>query len=134
VVLFDHSPSYNAVTHAALLASSEMLIPCELSKFAVSGLMQLYVHLAEELDDHTLTLAGIVPFKVDRRLAVHTLYLKEIEERFAGHVLPVVRTDSTVARSQTLHETVYQYDPRSKAAEDFTKVASALMAQDLVAA
>jgi chromosome partitioning protein len=41
-VLFDHAPGYTPVTEAALLASREILIPCELEPFAVQGLFNMF--------------------------------------------------------------------------------------------
>jgi len=38
-----------------------------------------------------------------------------------------VRTDSAVARAQSLHQTIFEYDPASKAAVDFQAVAAAVV-------
>jgi len=124
VVLFDHSPNYNAVTEAALLASEEMLIPCELAPFAVEGLLHMFEKLEDTLVDHTLSMRGIVPFKLDRRQRMHTEYLKDLKESFREKLLPPVRTDTTISRAQSFHQTVFEYNPQSKAAEDFRVLAS----------
>ena len=47
-VLFDHAPGYTPVTEAALLASREILIPCELEPFAVQGLFHQGVSLFDK--------------------------------------------------------------------------------------
>jgi len=134
VILFDHSPSYSAVTEAALLASTEMLVPCELAAFAIEGLLQMFEKLEETLVAHTLTLSGIVPFKLDRRIKMHLSYLDDLKETFGEKVLPAIRTDSVVGRAQSLHRTVFEYDDASKAAEDFRLVATAVVGERVGAA
>ena len=123
VCLIDHSPSYSSVTEACLLASHEMLIPCELSPFSVEGLLAMFDKLNDVLIDHTLTMTGIVPFKLDRRMAMHTAYINDLRQTFGDKVLPAVRTDSTVSKAQSFHQSVFDYDPNCKAAADFTELA-----------
>ena len=57
-VLFDHAPGYTPVTEAALLASREILIPCELEPFAVQGLFPMFHKLDQTLSDHQLPSFG----------------------------------------------------------------------------
>ncbi len=128
LVLFDHSPSYSAVTETVLFASEEMLIPCELASFSIEGLLQMFDKLDGALVGHTLRMAGIVPFKLDRRIKMHLSYLDELTQEFGEKMLPAVRTDSAVARAQSLHQTIFEYDPASKAAADVRAVAAAVVA------
>ena len=81
-VLFDHAPGYTPVTEAALLASKELLIPCELEPFAMQGLFHMFHKLDQTLSDHRLTTAGIVPWKVDRRYLMTLKYLSDLKKAF----------------------------------------------------
>jgi chromosome partitioning protein len=128
-LFFDHSPSYSAVTETALLASEEILIPCELAPYAVTGLLEMISKLTETLQglDHEIDIQGIVPFKLDQRYAMTEMYLTSLRKRFGDLVVPSVRTDATISRAQSLSQTVFEYDPRSKAVEDFTALASLLL-------
>jgi chromosome partitioning protein len=132
-LLFDHSPSYSPVTETALLASDEMLIPCELAPYAVTGLMDMINKLTEVLNglDHEVSITGIVPFKLDQRYSMTELYLSSLKKRFGDLVIQAVRTDATISRAQSLHQTVFEYDPRSKAAEDFNAVARLLVEKEV---
>ena len=114
VCLFDHSPSYSSVTEACLLASKEMLIPCELSPFSVEGLLAMFDKLNDVLIDHTLTMTGIVPFKLDRRMAMHTAYINDLRQTFGDKVLPAVRTDSAVSKAQSFHQSVFDDDQTAR--------------------
>jgi chromosome partitioning protein len=124
-LLFDHSPNYTAITEAALLASNEMLIPCELAPYAVSGLINMITKLTETLGDldHEVDITGIIPFKLDQRYSMTGKYLTSLQKRFNELVIRPVRTDSTIARAQSLGQTVFEYDGKSKAVEDFTALA-----------
>lgn len=129
-IFFDHSPNYNAVTESALLASDEMLIPCELSPFAVEGLLKMFDKLEETLVEHSLDIAGIVPFKLNRSIAMHLAYMDDLKNSFDGQVLAPIRTDTAVGKAQSYHISIFEYDAqektRSKAADDFKELAATL--------
>ncbi len=131
-ILFDHSPSYSAVTEAALLASDDMLIPCELSTFSMQGLIAMVEKLDDTLVEHTLTMAGVVPFKVNRRFKEHLAYMADLEQTFGEKVLPAVRTDTTISKAQGFGQTVFEYDNTSKAAEDFRAIAKIMSSKVVV--
>ena len=133
-LLFDHSPNYTSITETALLASSEMLIPCELAPYAVSGLINMITKLTETLGDldHEVDITGIVPFKLDQRYSMTEIYLASLQKQFDNLIIHPVRTDSTIARAQSLNQTVFEYDPKSKAAEDFSMLAQMLLAGEKV--
>jgi chromosome partitioning protein len=127
IIIFDHSPNYSTITEAALLASSEMLVPCELSPFSIEGLLLMFTKLEEALIDHSLDLTGIVPFKLDRRISMHHDYLRDLNTTFSGKIYPPVRTDQNISAAQSKHLPVYEYDPQTKATEDFRAIADCLM-------
>ncbi len=136
-VFFDHSPNYNAVTESALLASGEMLIPCELSPFAVEGLLKMFDKLEETLVEHSLDMTGIVPFKLNRSISMHLAYLDDLRQSFPNRVLPAVRTDTAVSKAQSFHMSVLEYDEQekqhSKATDDFHKLAMMLTGKAVTA-
>ena len=127
-VLFDHSPSYSAVTESALLASNEMIVPCELGTFSIEGLIQMIDKLTVTLSKrgHAIAISGVVPCKYNATISMHEIYLKDLRETFSDELLPIVRQDSTIGKSQHFHQSVFEYNPKSKAAEDFTQIAAAI--------
>ena len=125
-VLFDHAPTFSAVSEAGLLASEEMLVPVELAAFPVEGLLGMFTKLGDDLLDHTLTMVGVVPVKLNRGHKMHRDYLRDLNETFGAKVLRPIRTDTTVEHAQAYHQTVVEYDAKSKAARDFRIVAAAV--------
>lgn len=129
-VLFDHSPSYSTVTQAALLASEEMIIPCELGTFSIEGLIQMTEKLEASLKRHTLAMLGIVPFKFNQSISMHTAYLSDLRSTFGEKVFPPIRQDASIGKAQSYHQSIFEYDPKSKAAEDFTAIAQLLIGKE----
>jgi len=132
LVFYDHSPSYSAVTEAVLLASDEMLIPVELSPYAVDGMISMFQKLEDMLAEHTLALTGIVPVKLDKRIAMHDAYLREIIGTFGEKVYPAIRTDNAVPKAQSFHQTVMEHSPHTRSADDFRAVSEKVVAREEV--
>ena len=128
-VLFDHAPGYTPVTEAALLASQEILIPCELEPFAVQGLFHMFHKLDQTMSDHRLMTTGIVPWNVDRRYLMTLKYLGDLKKAFGHLITPLVRSDATIPRAQSVAQTIFEYNPKSRAAGDLTDLATYLTSQ-----
>src|SRR6266852_4067184 len=64
-VLVDQAGAFSPVMDALLIASDEMLIPCELEPYAVQGLFDMFNKLKRELEDHELRNAGIIPYNTN---------------------------------------------------------------------
>ncbi len=122
-ILYDHSPSYSAVTETALLASEELLIPCELEPYSVEGLIEMFNKLQEDLDDHELDIAGIIPTHVDLRYAMTHQYLQQLKDTFKEKITPIIRTDADVPKAQSFKQTIFEHNPHSKAAQDIKALA-----------
>jgi chromosome partitioning protein len=128
-VLFDQAGAFNPVMDALLIASQEMLIPCECEPYAVQGLFDMFAKLSRELEIE-LTNAGIIPYNTDMSRKMTGAYMQELLNQFEKHVLDPVRTDTAVPYAQSRQQTIFEYAEslklRSRAAEDFTRLAGDL--------
>lgn len=126
-IFYDHAGAYTPVMEAVLLASDEMLIPCELEAYAVQGLFGMFEKLQETLEDHEIINSGIVPYAVDMRFAITAQYLDELREEFGELVLPAIRTDAAITVAQSHQQTIFEYETeqkiKSRAADDFKALA-----------
>lgn len=134
--LLDHAGAYTPVMETGLLASGEMLIPCELEAYAVQGLFAMFEKLRDTLDDHELHNGGIIPYNVDLRYSMARGYLKELRETFGDLITAPVRTDAAVPKAQSLQLTVFEYEKeygiKSRAAADFRTLAEDLIEEEAV--
>jgi chromosome partitioning protein len=124
-VFFDHSPSYSTITDALLLASAEMLIPCELEPFAFEGLLDMIDKIGKVLAEleHSVALTGYIPTNLDFSKSMTQRYLNDLKDIFAERVTPPIRTDAAISKAQEKHITAYEFDVKSKGAQDFEALA-----------
>jgi chromosome partitioning protein len=132
-VLLDHSPSYSPITQTGLLASDEILIPVEMSPFAMQGLVDMVNKLTDTMQalNHPLAITGIVPFKLDQRSSMTPPYLESLIKYFGTRVTHPVRIDETVKKSQSMGQTVFEFDPKCRTIEDFNALALAIMPEEV---
>lgn len=132
-VFFDLPSNYSPITEAVILASEEMIIPCELEPFSVEGLIDMIDTLNETLTKlrHQVVITGIVPFNKDDRYAMSDMYLDSLIENFKERVLPSIRTDADIRKAQSRGETVFEYNPDSKGAQDFKTLADFLIQKEV---
>jgi len=114
IVIFDQAGAYSAVMEALLLASTHVLIPCELEPYSVSGLFDMFAKLREELSDHTLANGGIIPYNANFSKNMTNQYIRELKEAFGELVLPHVSTDTNFSYAQSDKQTIYEYEAAQK--------------------
>jgi chromosome partitioning protein len=133
-IFYDHAGAYTPVMEAALLASDEMMIPCELEAYAVQGLFDMFEKLRETLEDHEIRNSGIIPYAIDQRFSITKQYLEELQEEFGELILPAIRTDGSITLAQSHQETIFEYEARekirSRAADDFKVLAQRIDTQE----
>ena len=89
----------------------------------------MFEKLQDALSDHEILNTGIIPYNVDLRYSMARQYLKELRETFNDLITAPIRTDATVPRAQSVKQTVFEYDTKSKVAEDFRTLAEDLIAE-----
>ncbi len=132
-ILFDHAPSYNPITNAALLASNEILVPVELESFSVTGLVDMIDKLTTQTLpelEHELAITGIVPSNLDFTKTMTTVYLDSLKETFGKRITPGIRTDAQISKAQSVYQTVWEYNSHSKGAEDYAAIADILLKEE----
>jgi chromosome partitioning protein len=122
-ILFDYSPNWTAVTETALRASDELLIPVLLEQYSIDGLVELFDKIHKELFDHELTILGVIPYNVDFTAKLANHFLPFLQEKFKDKLTNIVRTDQQIPQSQVFRQTIFDFNPHSKAAKDIEQVA-----------
>jgi chromosome partitioning protein len=133
-VLLDCAPSIGLFQACAMVYARALVIPVAMETLSVQGAMaaiQSAVSLSHLLRLHpSIEILGIVPVMVDKRLQITETVLTALPrlcEQAAVPLLPGVRTDTTVAKAGRARQFLAEFDPRSKALEDYGAVAERVL-------
>lgn len=125
-VVIDTSPAMNLLTYNALLFAEELVIPVGMDLMAVIGARQTLngVEQVRELwPERRLELLGVLPTLVHsgNHATRATLEALESDPMIAGRVFkPGIRQCIDLNYATASHQTIWEYAPRSRAAEDYT--------------
>jgi len=124
IVLIDTPPSLGLPTMAALVASSEIIVPVESSALALQGVAGVVMALkAVRRLNESVRIAGILMARMDRtRLAREVL--ESLKNKFGDKLIPhTIRDRVTVRESWGYRQPVTVYDPQGDSACDYRDVA-----------
>lgn len=124
-VLFDTPPSFALPTLNVLAAARDILVPLQMSGFALKGLretLRVMEHARRDLNP-ALRLLGIVPTFVSMRTTLSRELLAAVEEIPGLHVFPA-RIPLTVRLQETavLGQPITRLAPRSAAAAAYRAI------------
>ncbi len=128
-VLIDCSPSLNLINQLALVYAQELLIPINMDYLGLVGATQVIDNLnmlEKEFNNHT-EITGIIPTFVDFRTNMTHQVIKTIQKTYNGKVLPNIRIDTRIQQAIAHHNTIYEYDPKSRGAQDYDKLSEVLL-------
>lgn len=132
-VLIDCMPSLGVLTVNALACANTVLIPVQAAYLPVKGLQQLVktIYTVKRRLNPKLTIEGILFTMVDRR----TIYAKEIVRSvndIYGKTIPIFPIEIPVsvraAETSQMAETIYDYDPKGKAAAAYNELTQEVLA------
>jgi len=130
VMVIDTPPTLGLWMQAALVASTELLIPVDVGYFAFAGMRQLLDAIARLRQEVPLTLETrhILLTKFDARttLSAHVrAHLRERDDTEALHT--VIRVNVALARAQMASKSIFAYDRTSAGAQDYQHVVEELL-------
>jgi chromosome partitioning protein len=125
-VILDCPPSLGLLTVNALTAAEELIVPIQCEYYALEGLGQLLrnVRLVQQNINPDLRLSGIVMTMFDPRTKLSEQVVQEVRKYFGDLVYDVI-----IPRTVRLSEApgfglpITVYDPRSRGAESYRKLA-----------
>jgi chromosome partitioning protein len=124
-LFFDHAPNPNSLTRAALYASEEIIVPCELEPYAAQGLSQMMMELTSLFRKRRqhIRMSGIIPFNLDHRRSITTPYLADLSRTFGELTTRSIHTDATVPSAQARQQTVFEFEKGSRIAKEIFALA-----------
>ncbi len=135
-IVIDVAPSLNLFQTCAMMYTRHVLIPAAMDSLSAAGAASNF----QAMDtinrmfkvEPPIKAIGLLPVIVDRRLQMTDLVLESLEGLSARTGTPVftpVRTDTAVVKAGRQRLFLSDYDPKSKALEDYNKVADQLLAE-----
>lgn len=130
LVLFDTAAAVTVYSLNALVASQHVLIPVLPEYQSVVGGEQTYqtTELVENKLNPLLETRQFLFTQVDARKRMHKTYREYIREKYTEEVLEnIIRTSTSLAKSQDGTTTIFDHDPNSRGAIDYANATDELM-------
>ena len=134
IVLIDVAPSIGLFQACAMMYTRDVVVPVGMETLSIQGALAS-INAADSLnhffhkDKKVIQTIGTLPVMVDRRMQMTSTILEALDgiaQRHQVPVLPLVRTDSSVVKAGRHRQFVQDFDPKSKALEDYKALAQFL--------
>ena len=125
-ILIDNPPSLGLITINGLVASDSVLIPVQAEYYALEGLGQLLntVNLIKENIKPELSMMGAIITMYDGRTRLSKEVLEELYRYFPDKIFrSVIPRSIRLAEAPSFGKTILGYDPSSKAAKAYQRLA-----------
>jgi chromosome partitioning protein len=125
-ILIDCPPALDLLTLNALVAADSVLIPIQCEFFALEGISQLMDTIDKVRDGfaHPLDIEGILLTMYDDRTNLTRTVAQDLRDFFQNEVLTTIIPRSVrLAEAPSHGKPILMYDPRSRGAESYIKLA-----------
>jgi len=132
-ILLDCPPALDLLTLNALVAADSVLIPIQCEFFALEGISQLMdtVDRVRESFSRPLKIEGILLTMYDERTNLARQVADDLRDFFSDQVLATVIPRSIrLAEAPSYGKPILMYDPRSRGAESYIKLAKEILANE----
>lgn len=132
-LIFDCPPNLGVLVVNALIAANEIIVPVLAQFLSVVGLSQLLetLDVVKKKINPNVAIAGIVVSRYDTRTRHSQEVVELLKERFGKLVYnTVIRENIRIAEAPSFGQPIIAYDPHSRGAEDFRKLASEIIVQE----
>jgi len=129
-ILIDCPPALDLLTLNALIAADSVLVPIQCEFFALEGISELMdtIERIREGFHHPLAVEGIVLTMFDDRTNLTRQVTTDLRDFFKEQVFQTVIPRSIrLAEAPSFGKPILAYDPRSKGAESYIKLAKEIL-------
>ena len=129
-ILIDCPPALDLLTLNALIAADSVLIPIQCEFFALEGISQLMdtVDRIRDAFSHPIKIEGILLTMYDDRTNLTRQVADDLREFFNDEVFKAIIPRSIrLAEAPSYGKPILMYDPRSKGAESYIKLAKEIL-------
>lgn len=136
-IIIDNPPSLGLLTINGLVASDSVLIPVQAEYYALEGIGQL-LHTIELIKTNVkpeLAIMGAVITMFDTRTNLSNQVLQELYKHFPGKIFrSVIPRSIRLAEAPSYGKSILHYDPESKAAKAYERLAREFLDREDAAA
>jgi chromosome partitioning protein len=132
-ILIDCPPALDLLTLNALVAADSVLIPIQCEFFALEGISQLIdtIDKVRQSFAHNLQIEGILLTMYDDRTNLARQVADDLKDFFSDQVLnTVIPRSIRLAEAPSYGKPILMYDPRSRGAESYIKLAKEILANE----
>ena len=132
-ILIDCPPALDLLTLNALIAADSVLIPIQCEFFALEGVSELMdtIDRIRDAFQHPLKIEGIVLTMYDDRTNLTRQVAADLRQFFKDEVLhTIIPRSIRLAEAPSFGKSILTYDPRSKGAESYIKLAKEILAHE----
>lgn len=129
-ILIDCPPSLGIITLNALTAAQTVLIPIQCEYYALEGLSQLLntIRLVQRHLNKNLQIEGVLLTMYDARTNLSAQVMQEVKNYFQDKVYQtVIPRNIRLSEAPSHGKPILTYDPRSKGAECYLRLAKEVM-------
>jgi len=129
-ILIDCPPSLGLLTLNALAVSQSMIIPIDMSKFAIAGMNKLFevINLVQKRLNPNLNQFKILLTKVDARKTLHNEIQEAILKNYLNNVFDtLISTNVALEEAQMNGVDIFSYNPNSSGAKQYKSVCIEIM-------
>jgi len=124
--LLDCAPSISLLTVNAIAYVQEVFIPVSMEMLAVAGARQFmrYLRDVSRLLGGGATIRLIIPTFYDPRRRVSNMVLRTLVSEFGPRVTHPIRIDTKLSEAPGVGRTIFEYEPGTRGAVDYTQLAT----------
>ncbi len=133
-IIIDCPPSLGLLTFNSLIASTEVIVPIEMSLFSLHGISRLLeiVTLVREKTGHEIRIK-VIPTMYDKRTRISKEVLQDIKNHFKDSMFrTVVNTNVKLKEAASFGRSIVDYDRKAKGFSDYMALAKEVIAEEKV--
>jgi chromosome partitioning protein len=129
-IIIDCPPALDLLTLNALMAADAVIVPIQCEFFALEGVSELMdtIDRVRDAFGHPLAIGGILLTMFDDRTNLTRQVASDLREFFKDEVFKTIIPRSVrLAEAPSFGKPILTYDPRSKGAESYIKLAKEIL-------
>ena len=121
-VFLDCPPSMSILNVNALEYADEIFMPVSMDYLSLRGVKQVVQSLPQGIQ-----ITRILPTFYDQRTKKSQEILQDLKSFFKEKVTSPIRVNVRLSEASSFHKTIFEFDPNSRGAEDYTRLAQEII-------